>query len=100
MRPTSPSVGRPFVSLVQVAPPSIVFQIALPGPPPLYPNGVRRRWKEAAYSVSGLSGSMATSTKPVFSSTNLVLVQVLPPSVVLKRPRSLLGPHRWPSAAA
>ena len=54
MRPISPS-GRPFVSFVQVAPPSIVFHRPLPGPPPLKPKGVRRRWYEAAYSVSGLS---------------------------------------------
>ena len=30
---------------------------------------------------------------------NLVLVHVFPPSIVLKRPRSLFGPNRWPTAA-
>jgi hypothetical protein len=44
MRPYSPS-GRPLpVSFVHVAPLSVLFQSALPGPPPLKPNAVRRRW--------------------------------------------------------
>jgi hypothetical protein len=47
----------------------------------------------------GLCRSMATSTKPVSSSMNLVLAHVLPPSTDLKIPRSLFGPHRWPRAA-
>ena len=36
------------------------------------------------------------SVKPVSSSMNLTLFQVLPPSVVLKTPRSGFGPNRWP----
>ena len=35
-------------SLVQVSPPSVDFQRALLGPPPLNPHQVRRRWYEAA----------------------------------------------------
>ena len=42
-------VGRPLpVSFVQVLPASVVFQMPLPGPPPLKPHGVRRRWYDAA----------------------------------------------------
>jgi hypothetical protein len=42
MRPYVPG-GSPFVSLVHVFPASSVFQIALPGPPPLKQQLVRRR---------------------------------------------------------
>ena len=38
------------------------------------------------------------SVKPVSSSMNLTLAQLLPPSVVLKMPRSVFGPNRWPSS--
>ena len=45
MRPMMGLSGRPLpVSFVQVLPPSVVFHNALPGPPPLKPCGVRRRW--------------------------------------------------------
>ena len=37
---------------------------------------------------------MTSSTKPVSWSTNLTLVQVRPPSLVLNTPRSLFGPQR------
>jgi hypothetical protein len=44
MRPYSPS-GRPLpVSFDQVAPASVLFHNALPGPPPLKPKALRRRW--------------------------------------------------------
>src|SRR6266404_3211880 len=46
-----------------------------------------------------LCGSRATSEIPVSSSTYSDLVQVAPPSVVLKTPRSGFGPHRSPRAA-
>ena len=39
-----------------------------------------------------LFGSMARSPQPVFSSTNRVRCQVLPPSVLRKTPRSGCGP--------
>src|SRR5579864_7060072 len=37
------SQGRPFSSFFQVAPPSVVLYIPLPGPLPLNPHAVRRR---------------------------------------------------------
>jgi hypothetical protein len=49
MRPMMGLPGRPLpVSRVHVFAPSVVFQIALPGPPPLKPHGCRRRWYDAA----------------------------------------------------
>src|SRR5271157_3144821 len=86
-------------SLVQVSPPSVVFHRPLFGPPPLNPHHVRRREYEAAYTVLGLEGSIATSVNPVSLSMNLDFFQVLPPSTVLYRPRSGLGPNRCPPAA-
>src|SRR5271157_1288548 len=86
-------------SLVQVSPPSVVFHSAQPGPPPLYPHQVRRRWNDAAYRILGLPGSMATSVNPVSGSMYLDFFQVWPPSVDLYRPRSALGPKRCPPAA-
>jgi hypothetical protein len=49
----------------------------------LKPKGVRRPLVGGGVERLGLSGSIATSTKPVSSSTNFVFVQVRPPSVVL-----------------
>src|ERR1051325_11411958 len=100
MRPMIGLVGSPLpANFVQVLPASTVFQMPLPGPPPLKPHGTRRRWYDAAYSVFGFDGSITTSVNPVFSSMNFVFVQVAPPSVVLYSPRSLFGPNRCPSAA-
>ncbi len=42
---------------------------------------------------------MTTSVKPVYLLICLVLVQVLPPSVVLKSPRSPPGAQSGPTAA-
>ena len=84
MRPMIGLSGSPLpVSRVQVFAPSVVFQSPLPGPPPLKPQGWRRRWYDAASSTFGFEGSMTTSVNPVSLSMNLVFVQVLPPSVVL-----------------
>src|SRR6185503_10319777 len=47
MRPLSPA-GMPFSIFAQVAPASVDFQSALPGPPPLKPNAERIRWYVAA----------------------------------------------------
>jgi hypothetical protein len=44
-------------------------------------------------------GSIAMSVKPVSSSMNLTLFHDLPPSVVLKMPRSGFGPNRCPGDA-
>src|SRR5689334_11169894 len=89
MRPMIGLFGSPLVTCVHPCPPSLSFRKARPAPPPLNPHGVRRRSYDAAISTFGLLGSITTSVKPVFSSMNLVLVQVFPPSVVLYRPRSL-----------
>lgn len=42
---------------------------------------------------------MTRSVKPVSASMYFTLFQVLPPSIVLKIPRSSFGPNRCPSAA-
>src|SRR6266542_4930827 len=100
MRPMIGLGGRPLpVSFVHDLPPSLVFHNPLPGPPPLNPHGVRRRWYDAAMRTLGFDGSITMSVNPVFSSTNFVFVHVFPPSVVLKTPRSWFGPNRWPTAA-
>src|SRR5690349_25002249 len=94
MRPIIGLSGRPLPeSLVHFFPASTVFHKPLPAPPPLKPQGVRRRWYDAANRILGLDASIATSVKPVSLSTKLVFVHVLPPSVVLNRPRSGLGPN-------
>ena len=57
MRPMIGLSGSPLpVSRVQVLAPSVVFQIPLPGPPPLKPQGWRRRWYDAANSTFGIRG--------------------------------------------
>ena len=50
--------------------------------------------------MSGFSQSTSMSRPPVSLLTNSVFFQVLPPSVVLKMPRSSLGPKGEPSAAS
>ena len=82
MRPLSPA-GTPLLSFIHVRPASDDFQMALPGPPPLKPQLVRRRWYVAAYSTLLFEGSITISVAPVFSSTCRTAVQVTPPSVVL-----------------
>ena len=49
-------------------------------------------------SVSGSAGLIRMSMTPVLSSTYRTLFHVLPPSVVLNRPRSSFGPYSRPSA--
>jgi len=76
------SLGRPFSSFFQVAPPSVVLQIPEPGPPSISVQTCRRRWYDAAYMTSGFRGSMTTSVIPVFSSTVRIGFQAFPPSRV------------------
>ncbi len=52
-----------------------------------------------AYTTLGLPGWSSRSIAPVLSDTNSVFFQVLPPSVVLKTPRSPLGLKMSPYAA-
>src|SRR5204863_5957520 len=101
-RPTCP-LGRPSVIFSQVLPASAVLYRPECGPntttgsPP--EKASRRTCQAAAYSTLESVGSIFKSMAPVFSSQNWDTCQVLPPSVVLKMPRSLLGPQVWPIAA-
>src|SRR5688572_8306604 len=76
-----------------VAPPSYVTCSPELGPPELKNHGQRRYSHMAAKSLFGLAGSMTRSAAPVRSSTYNTFVHVLPPSVVLKTPRSAFCPH-------
>ena len=82
MRPSGPS-GTPPLSLVHVSPPSVDFQMPLPGPPPFMQHAVRRRWYVDAYSDLAVRRAITRSLAPVSSSTLSTCFQVLPPSVVL-----------------
>ena len=76
-------VGKPVpVTSVQVLPPSVDFQSALPGPPLFRNQGPRTRSQLAANRVLGSSGRKATSTNPALSLMNLTSSHVSPPSVV------------------
>src|SRR6476646_7906925 len=101
--PTLPQIGfgRPgfFVISVQCSPPSVDLNRPLPGPPLDSECGVRETSQRPASSTSGLFGSIDTSTAPVLSSRNIILRHVLPPSTVLKPPRSGFGAYGSPSAA-
>src|SRR6266704_1337564 len=57
-----------------------------PAPPEDSIHGLRITCQNAAYSTSGLDGSIARSEAPVESFLNSTLVQVLPPSVVFQTP--------------
>src|SRR5688572_2001677 len=89
MRPRSPfGIPSSSVNRFQVAPPSYVTCRPDPGPPELKNHGQRRYSHIAAKSLFGLTGSITRSATPVRSLTYRTFVQVLPPSVVLKTPRS------------
>ncbi len=62
-------------------------------------HGLRSRRDIHAYTTLGLPGCSSTSIAPSWSETNSTLRQVLPPSVVLKTPRSLLALNMSPFAA-
>src|SRR6185436_12170788 len=69
----------------EVLPPSSKFQAR------------RVRYHMAAYNSSGFFGLISMSTERVLSSTYNVCFHVLPPSIVLYTPRSLLGEYKCPS---
>src|SRR5215204_399777 len=73
---------------------------SLAGPPLMMSHPLRKPLYIAAYRMSGFSQSTSMSRPPVSLLTNSVFFQVLPPSVVLKMPRSSLGPNGDPSAAS
>src|SRR3954463_1521280 len=93
MRP-SPSVGRPSVSCFQVVPPSVDLYNPLPGPfdGGYTFHGGRRVCHNDAYIVFESVGSKARSIAAVSLSLCRMGVQVFPPSVERKTPRSTLGP--------
>ena len=114
----SPATAFSPVSFFHVLPPSAVLN--KPPPRPLratigpYWSGPgqslrgaeeSRRTRRAGVptgrraSRSGRTGSIRSSRAPVLSSTYSTLSHVLPPSVVLKTPRSSLAPHTRPKAA-
>src|SRR5580692_9411674 len=84
----------------QCAPPSVVLYRPLPGPPLVSFHGTRCACHIAAYSSLGSRGFIARSTAPVPSSTKRILRHDLPPSTVLKTPRSALGLKTCPIDAA
>src|SRR5437762_5898474 len=85
------SSGKPSFILSHVSPSSVDLYRPLPGPPLMTFHGSRPCSHIAAYRIRGFVMSIDSSAAPVFSSTKRTFFQVLPPSLDLKRPRSLLG---------
>ena len=85
--------GRPGLRVisVQVSPPSVDLKKPLPGPPLDIWYSMRYASHSAAYITLGFLRSIATSTAPVLALRNSTFFQVLPPSVLLKTPRSSLS---------
>src|SRR5215468_5377722 len=101
--------GRPLAvaSDAQVLPPSVERNIPLwldaPGPSPPERNvqPLRRKSHIPAISTSGFFGSIVTLEQPVDGFPPLsTSAQVLPPSVVLYRPRSFESLHSLPGTQA
>src|SRR5437762_12014948 len=92
---------------VQVLPPSVDRNKPLAegavglSPPERYSQPLRRKSHIAANMMSGFVGSIFTSVQPVERFAPLrTSCQVLPPSVVLYRPRSGESLHNAPGTAA
>src|SRR5215831_20764184 len=103
--------GKPLLACsvisVQVLPPSVERNNPLAegavgsAPPDRYSQPLRRKSHIAANMVSGLLGSISTSVQPVDRFAPFkTSCHVLPPSVVLYRPRSGESLHRAPGTAA
>src|SRR5512133_1635620 len=101
--PTLPikPLGKPVLCVisVQCSPASVVLKMPPPVPPLISIHGLRPACQSAAYKSSGLLGSITSSIAPVESLRKRTFFQVLPPSVVLKTPRSGFVPQTCPSAA-
>src|SRR5215813_11059553 len=104
-------LGKPLfasgVISVQVLPPSVERNNALAegavglSPPERYSQPLRRKSHVAANITSGLFGSNLTSVQPVERFGPLrTCCHVLPPSVVLYKPRSGESLHNAPGTAA
>src|SRR6187549_199034 len=90
--PTDPD-GSPPPSFVHVSPPFVDLNNPPLGPPLSNTYGLRMRSHRLAYRMFGFAGSMTKSPDPVRSSCGsppASFFQVLPPSTVLKTPRSWL----------
>ena len=98
--PISPA-GSPGLRVISfhVSPPSMLLNKPLPGPPLDIWNSRRNACHSDAYSTFGFARSNAMSMPPVLSSRNSTFFQVVPPSVLRKIPRSLLGTLYLPKAA-
>src|SRR5881409_892027 len=103
--------GKPLLASgvisVQVFPPSMERNNPLAegavglSPPERYSQPLRRKSHIAANMMSGLVGSIFTSVQPVERFAPLrTCCHVLPPSVVLYRPRSGESLHNAPGTAA
>src|SRR5215813_5907952 len=90
--PTTPC-GSPGLRVISrhVSPPSVDLKRPLPGPPLDIWYSIRYASQSAANITFGLRRSICTSTAPVLLSRNSLRCHVLPPSVLLYRPRSSLG---------
>jgi len=69
------------VSFFHVVPPSVDFQMPLPGPPLFRPHVLISICQNPAYSMRGFVGSITMSDAPVESFTNSTRSQFLPPSL-------------------
>src|SRR2546429_4062964 len=103
--------GKPLfasaVISVQVVPPSVEWNNPLAesavglSPPERYSQPLRRKSHIATNMISGFVGSIARSVQPVERFAPLrTCCHVLPPSVVLYRPRSGESLHKGPGTAA
>src|SRR5882724_12075108 len=104
-------LGKPLLAScvisVQVLPPSVERNNPLAegavglSPPERYSQPLRRKSHMEANMMSGLFGSIVKSVQPVERFAPLsTCCHVLPPSVVLYKPRSGESPHSAPGTAA
>src|SRR5690349_20901798 len=94
-------LGKPFAFEIfsQVSPPSLLFHNAEPSPPLDNSYGFRWTRQVEAYKMRELLGSMMRSTAPARSLTNKTCFDVLPPSMDLYIPRSLVSLNTSPRTA-
>src|SRR5205809_6006132 len=100
MRPIMPfgSPGACVIS-VQFWPPSVDLNNPEPGPPLDIVYSLRNASHNAAYMTLGFERSIEMSMAAVLSSRKSTFFQLLPPSVLLKTPRSGLAAECFPNAA-
>ena len=93
--------GIPSLCVIslQLSPPSMDFHSPLRPLPDVMPQGKRWNFHIAAKRMRGLVGSSERSVAPVESLRKRMRFHDLPPSIVLKTPRSELGPKACPIAA-